>query len=808
MKSSKMNLAVSAITLAVQGALAAMAMVSVAAHAEDDEVAALINPTNFVQLGVGGVSTKSNKFGEYNGLYKDDAFVVGNFGVKGGNAYGQGDGTMRWSANGEDLGTTSRSVDASVSDQGLWSIGIGYDELRHYTTTNYQTPYQGTMGGNNFVLPANFGVIKSNASNTGASGTNTLVGARSLSATQLGDFQTVDVYTQRENTSFNAGYDLNRNWNFRFDFNHLEQSGAKLTGSGTDPGAAPAGTLFGGISTWGKEAPIILMTPTHYQTDTFTASVNWMGENAHATVGYFGSLFHDDNNGITWSNPFQTTNATGSTAISPLPTSTMSTPPSNQFHQLNLTGGYSFSPATKLAGGLSYGVNTQNDSFGGTYTPTFAINLPNSSLDGKVVMVHADAKLTNQTTKDLTLTAGFKYNERDNQTASNLYTFYDEGNAKREAWSAPMSNRKTQAELAADYRLTNTQKLHLGYEYEYIERWCDHSPSVDQIIAAGLASGQFTGATSTALRAYYALGGSSCAQVPDSSEHRLVANYRIKPNDDLSLNAGYTYSDRNATVNASFYNPMQSVTEGFENRGYVAFFQGSRRENMLKGGANWQATEKLSFGATAKYRYDEYYGSDYGVDHGEQYSLNLDATYAYSENSTVSTFASYQARNRELNTLNGRTYIATSATNPWSNKLTDDDVTVGINGKQKALFGGRLDLNEDLTYSLANTKYNTTVDFVSTGCSTTVAANTSNQACGSPSTIKSELWQLKLSANYHVDKASSVVLGYTYQHLKSSDYYYNAYQYPNNFTTGLPTNQQAPNYSADMAYVAYQYSFR
>jgi MtrB/PioB family decaheme-associated outer membrane protein len=806
MKSSKRSLAVSAIALAVQGALAAMAVGSVVAHAEDDEVAALINPTNFIQFGVGGVSTNSNKFGEYNGLHNDDAFVVGNFGIKGGNAFGQGDGTMRWSANGQDLGTTSRSIDASISDQGLWSIGIGYDQLRHYTTTNYQTPYVGEMGGNNFVLPSNFGVINTTKSATGASGGATLIGARSLTATQLGDFNTVDVYSQRENTTFNAGYDFSRNWNFRFDYNHLEQTGAKLTGSGTDPGTARTGA-FGGISTWKGEQPITLMTPTQYKTDTFTASVNWTGEKAHATIGYFGSLFHDDYSGITWSNPFQSTNATGSTAISTLPTSTMSTPPSNQFHQLNLTGGYTINQTTKLAGGFSYGVNTQNDSFAGTYTPGFATP-PSNSLDGKVVMVHADAKLTNQATKDLTLTAAFKYNERDNQTSSQLYTFYDEGNKLREAWSAPMSNRKTQAELAADYRLTSTQKMHLGYEFEYIERWCDHSPSVDQIVAAATASGQFTAGNLTALRAYYAMGGVSCAQVPDSSEHRLVANYRIKPNDDLSLNAGYTYSDRNATVNASFYNPMQSVTEAFENRGYTAFFQGSRRENMLKSGVNWQATEKLSFGATAKYRYDEYYGSDYGVDHGEQYSLNLDATYAYSENSTVSTFASYQARNRDLNTLNGRTYIATSATNPWSNKLNDDDVTVGINGKQKALLGGRLELNEDLTYSLANTKYNTTVNYASTTCIGTTAAATSNLGCGSPSTIRSELWQLKLSGNYHVDKASSVVLGYTYQHLKSSDYYYNAYQYPYNYTSGLSTNQQAPNYSASMVFVAYQYSFQ
>jgi hypothetical protein len=51
-------------------------------------------------------------------------------------------------------------------------------------------------------------------------------------------------------------------------------------------------------------------------------------------------------------------------------------------------------------------------------------------------------------------------------------------------------------------------------------------------------------------------------------------------------------------------------------------------------------------------------------------------------------------------------------------------------------------------------------------------------------------------------------MGYIYQHLKASDYFFNAYQYPYGFTTSLPTNQQAPNYRVNAVYAAYQYSFR
>jgi MtrB/PioB family decaheme-associated outer membrane protein len=806
MKASRKNLSVKLVALAVQGAVAALATMPMMAAAEDDDVAALTNPTNVVEIGVGGVSKDSTKFGEYNGLNKNDPYVVGNLGVRGGDAYGQGEGTLRWSVNGQDLGTTSRSLDASVSNQGQWDIGIGFDQLRHYTTTNFQTPYVGSMGGNTFSLPANFGLVNTSKSSTGTSGGATLLGGRSLTATQLGDFQTQDVYSQRENTKFAAGYNLDRNWNFRFDFNRLDQSGAKLISSGTDPATAVTG-LFAGIGTWRGEAPVILMNPTSYQTDTFTAAANWSNEHGHATVGYFGSLFHDDYSGITWSNPFQTTSATGTILAQGMPTSTMSTPPSNQFHQLNLNGGYSLTQTTKLAGGFSYARNLQNDSFSGTYTPGYASNLPGNSLNGKVAMTHADAKLTNLAAKNLTLVAAFKYNERDNQTASNLYTYRDLGNEERQAWSTPMSNRKSQVEVAADYRMTDTQKLHVGYEYEKVSRWCDHSPSLDQIVAAMTASG-FTAANIAAAQAYYA-GGASCVQVPDSSENRLVANYRLQATDTINLNAGYSHGDRKATINRGFYNPMQSVTEGFENPGFVAFFEGSRREDQVKVGVNWQVLERLSFGLSGKYRKDDYYDASYGVGSGTVSSASFDTAYSYSENSSVSAYATWQWRSRELNTESGRIPVAnTASAGPWTNHLGDNDVTVGLNGKQKGLVGAHLDLSEDLTYSLSQSNYNTTVPYASTGCIGTSATATSNQACGSAPTINSRLWQLKVTGNYHIDKASSIAMGYIYQHLKASDYFYNAYQYPYGFTTSLPTNQQAPNYRVNAVYAAYQYSFR
>ncbi len=163
MKTSHKQFPVRTLTFAVQGALVAMFALPLAAMADSAaEVAALTQPTNTIEIGIQNASKDSAKFGEYNGLDKKGVTGIGNFSLRGGDAYGSqagGQGTMRYEFSGSDLGTTSREVSGSVSDQGKWTIGASYDQLRHNFTDSYQTPYQGSMGGNSFTLPETFGGI-------------------------------------------------------------------------------------------------------------------------------------------------------------------------------------------------------------------------------------------------------------------------------------------------------------------------------------------------------------------------------------------------------------------------------------------------------------------------------------------------------------------------------------------------------------------------------------------------------------------------------------------------------------------------
>ena len=795
MKTNPMIPRLRTLPLALQAALLVSLGLPQAGRAQSEDVLALTQPVSTLEVGVSNMPISSAKFGQYNGINKEGVYPIANVNIRGGDAYTQEGGTYRWQFRANDLGTTSREFNANVTNQGLWSLGIGYDALQHNFSDTYQTPYNGTNGGNTFTLPANFGL----ANNTDA-----------LTAAQKIALHNLDVSTTRQNTSLNAVYNLNARWDFKVDFNHLDQSGAKLMSFGS------AG--IGGAS---GEVVSILPNPTNYQTDTLNLAANWTGDQANMTLSYFGSYFKEGSDRVI----FQTYQ--GASALQ-----TMSTMPSNDFHQLSLAGGYKFSPRTKLTGSLSYGRNTQNDPFvvdSAMYiTGNTAPGNAKTSLDGLVVNTHADLKLTDQTTRDLLLSAGIKYDQRDNQTVSDIYNFNAiSGSANNAAFypNTPLSNRKTVTEFAGDYRIDKSQRVNLAYTREDVKRWCNN-------YAVGTANN-----LSTTLVTAYPAGvvnypaGTNCVVATDSADDKVSANYRVKAREDLNLNLGYSFSDRktNSDPNAiaafistnGNLNPTVASAllvrgqNGGDFRGFYPYFDASRQEQLLKLGATLQASEQLSFGASAKYT-DDKYDSTYGVQAGGGWSANLDSTYNYSENGAFSAYITQQHRQRDMtNQQNvaasaaGANKINVPANSSWTNSLRDDDTTIGLNLKQDGLAGGKLELLGDVSYSSGGTNYATALNYAGKSSDATPAYcySSSILSCGALPDIASEVITLKVTGIYKVDKKSSVAVGYMYQLMHSTDYYYNGLQYGATPNTLMPTNQSANNYTANLFSVSYVYNF-
>ena len=779
---SKFNLRLSAISIGV------IALFSVSsAMADDEEIKALTQPKSSVQVEAISVDQNSAKFGEYNGLYgnKSGAYPNGALNVRGGGAYTnneQGD-TTRWSVTGDNLGLTSRSANASISDQGSWGVGVNFDQLQHNISNSFQTPYQGSMGGNSFTLPTNL--------------LNQNINTRTI---MQSDLSTMNISSTRYNTTFNGSAIVDKNLNFTFEYNNLTQTGAKLQAT---MGATAPGTNGGMNNAANSSAIAILPVPTNYQTDTLTLAANWKGDNSHLTASYFGSFFKNTNSNFQFQ-AFETTTAqTASTPANPM--QTYSVAPSNAFNQLNLAGGYDFTQKTKLTSNLSAGQNTQNQGFAGTYDVGMMYGgaIPAASMNGIVNTTHADVKVTDQSVKDLTLTALAKFDERDNLSQSNLYNSYSPSTKYSTTPNTPMSIKQTQISFGGDYRITKDQKFNLTLANNNVNRWCNQYGTT-------APSSLVTPVNSSAL--FY--NSSSCVSATSSNENKADALYKLKVSDDVNLKVGAGYSNRKTAWDQNAYIALPGTSTsigaggGWVNSGnvpgYYPFFEASRKQYIGKASADWQATDQLSFTLGGKYTSDLYPDSTYGVTNGYAWSLNFDSTFAYSEDGTLSAYATQQNMQRNLSSTNStsNTTAPTSANYPWANSLQTNTTTLGLGAKHKGLVDGKVSLSADLTYSIANSTYNTTSN--STGCAATAPVTSS---CGMLPGIQNNMAAIKFGGTYQVDKSSKIGLMYWYQHLYSNDYYYNGYQSGYVPTGVMPTNQSNPSYSVNVLMANYTYTF-
>jgi MtrB/PioB family decaheme-associated outer membrane protein len=683
MKINKRCFAVSASVVALQGMLASWVIVSSAQAAEgDDPARQLTQPTNKIEFGGGYVSDDSFKFGQYNGLFNKGLYGILNIDVRSADAL-DSESAIRWRINATDLGLDTRKVAAEVGQQGKFRINVGFDEFRSNRSDTYQTPYLGA-GTNNLVLPAGWlvpVVPQVNATSGNFRGLDPIAGlaaslvngiatpptaaqqatVNKIIAADVPAFKNVDIGTTRKKYDGGFSYQIDPRWEFKVSASHEDKDGTKLMNMLS---------LANGTST------VTLPDLINQSTDQYNVSFNYTGEQAFLQAAYYGSIFRNHVDSMNWQDPF-------------LPTLTahMSTAPSNEFHQITLTGGYHFSPTTKLVMFGSYARNTQNDQFQAD-PGNSPLGLPVSSLDGLVVTKAFNAKLTSKPMTGLNLTAAYKYDDRDNRTPVNTYMFYDAGEPKSGASpfngplglpagtlgsniniyaNRPYSKRLNQFNLDADYAVAKGQALKVGYDYQKIDRSCPGS-------------------------------WINCADAPETRESTGRIEWRMNVVEDLSGRLSYAYSQRKVDYDENawlalvpmanvvptgatqsvlaFLNqsglggfgavapwvPLQPGNLGLffpNNSSLVQSFYGSRNDiheligmrrfafadrdrNKARAAVTWQASDKLSLQGGLDYNKDDYTHSVFGLTSSESWALNLDGTFAVTDAFSANAFYTYE----------------------------------------------------------------------------------------------------------------------------------------------------------------------
>ena len=884
MRKSKLNFLTRTSIAAVRGALLTMSMLAAAGAAEpaapNPAVAELTQQSSSVEVGVGYVGSDSFKFGEYNGLGSQGAYGIGNFDLRGGGSYDSGNPT-RWRVRGSDLGLDTRDLSAEYGRQGSFRINFGYDELRRNRSDSYQTPYQGA-GSSSLTLPSNWAVpvvprinpatangrglspavAQSSAIVAGvptAPSAANLAASNALIAADVPAFHDVELGTKRKRSDLGFSYILDNRWEFKAGFRHEDKQGLKPMSTNTRQ--------------TGADIAAVIPDLIDQATDQVDLGFHFSGARSFVQMGYYGSFFKNHVNGMTWQN--------WATLAAPN-ANTISSAPSNQFHQLNFTGGYDFAPATRLAVDAAFGRSTQNDAF---LTNATTPVVPASSAQALVVSKSLNLKLTGRPAARLQLSGAYKFDERDNRTPVNTYQFSDNNQpvaplpsaaapsfpgvvvAQNANANQPYSKRVHKFDLDADYRLVKGQFLKAGYDFQKTDRWCAGS-WID------------------------------CADAATTKENTLRLEYRNSVVDNLSGRAGFEHARRtvgnynenaflslvpyanvspagapggataystmvayglngwgpNAGLNPAapagsalaYFFPNNNALDNtrYANENRISELPGMRRYNMadrtrdkLRTALNWQASEQWGLQAGVNIQKDDYDHSVYGLQESRGWSLNLDASYQANEDLSISAFYSFEDQHAKSA---GNTYTANSAaTNVgtftaiaggcyadiatrnlnnkidpcenWSADLHDRIDTLGIAFKHKDLMSGKLQLSGDLSLTRARS------DAAFGGGS---YINNPLAVAGAPAgtiaayyipvaplpTVTTRTLDLRLVADYAMDKRHSVRFGYLYSRLRSVDWAYDGMQY-GGLTQMLPSNEQSPNYSVHAVGIAYVFRF-
>ena len=694
---------------AARGALIAMTFLALPGIAAAQDPAPQTDPMSTIDLGLGPVSQGSYKAGEFNGLQKSGAFLVGNLDLR---SHAKFDSTsaLRWRIKGVDLGLETRSLTAQIGVQGKYRFRFGFDGLRRNRSDTYQTPYDGAGASNVLTLPGAWLVptvaasggtnavsarglvraigdspfLSTAAANLGALVSPTAAQTSLVDAAANADrplFRNVNLSTTR--TKFDAGFNyiFDSRWTFDATFRPEHKDGYK-----------PMGTVS--RNTGGDISTVI---PDRIDTDTNQISVGlaFKGKKSFAQAGYYGSFFTNHVPFMSWQNW---------AALPGVPNAnTISSTPSNDFNQVSATAGLNMSPTTRLIATGSFARNTQNV---GIFTDTSTPVVPVSSLHGLVVTSAFDAKLTTRPVKKLALSARYKYDDRDNRTPVQVFQYADAneplpaapnanfpagpGNpygavvAQNANANRPYSKKLNQVEFEADYAVAKRQWLKGSYGFEKIDDTCPGS-------------------------------WINCADAPITNEHTLRAEWRANIGEDLTARVSYAHSARRAptydenaflalvpyanvspaaatggvtafsfmaannwtgwgpplgftttTGNMNLFFPSNNALANamYVNNNRISELPGMRRyyvadrdRNKVRTLLNWQATDQLSFQSGVDVNNDVYPASTYGVKDSKSWAWDFDGTYAVSDASSVNVFYTYD---HQRSMTAGNTYTANS----------------------------------------------------------------------------------------------------------------------------------------------------
>lgn len=667
-----------ALCLAVAAACAGSAWAD-----EDEEVQRLVKPESSFTLGTGHVSGDNQRFGVYNGLSKEGTYGIGSFSV-----IKRDDATGTWfRAQGRNLGLSTAELRMEHERQGAWRYFVEFDETVRNTPYTVFSRLQG-QGGNNQTLP------------------NTPPAATRATA-QLPDFK-----VERLGSKLGFSHYFNPELEFSVLFQNVEKKGERLFGRGS-------GT-----------SQEFLAEPINSVTRQLDVVLNYTGDKLQLAGGYYGSWYLNANNQL---------NVNGGDAMlrlsqapfPSLPFSIMALPPDNFAHQLHLAGGYQFTDKTRGNFKVAYSHAGQMDSFPAVSAPNNGSGMPTGGLNasgrtdlgGRVDTTLVQGGITSRLTKELSVLANLRYEDRDDNTS--IARYIRPANASTSGYNEPRSLKNLSGKVEATYRLPMGFRVTGGLDAEQKQR------TVDGVRVVGYR--EQTDEVSTRLEVGRSISETINGSVAYIHSERTGSAFR-------TLQA-WNPATNNFVAGSSYSNRVQPI--------YMA----DRSRDKIRVFADWNPGESVNLQFAIEQSQDQYgVGRDtlnIGPRSGDARLYSVDATWTVTDNWKVNGWFSRSQTNMKQASGNN------TATQPYYTASLGnyvDSVGVGVRGKVT----GSIDVGADAMVSSDVSRY-------------VLGRN----AAASIPDIKYDQTTLKFFGRYALNKDTKVRLDYVFDQRKIKDWTWN-----------------------------------
>ena len=672
--------------------------------ADSDPLKELSKPRSVVNIGAGQLFNDNARFGQYTGLRNEGPYGIFNVDIA--KRY---DDTGTWfKLLGRNLGFQNRDVRFEHSKQGKWGYVIDYSQTPRYEPFTVNTAVTG-IGTTDPHIP---------------------------STRTMGD--PAQLSTERQSIGFSFNQFLPGNLEFHLHFRNEEKDGERIFGRGNRLGEPRLSGFDGRPSPRAVGGYEFIPEPINSTIRIFGASLDYAGKDLQLSGGYYGTMYNNKNALLT-----PTGGSTVGGIFSPSQYAPIALAPDNESHQGFLSGGYSFTPATRGTFKVAYTRATQTDSFSPGLLTAPGIG---ANLGGRIDTVLAQTGLTARPLQKLSINTNFRFEDRDDKTPVRFYnpmaTFHDLNERTWNGLNNPRSFRTITSKFEANYALPHNFRLIGGIDYEHRDR---------------------TGtATNTGHRFR-------------TDELFYRAELRRSLSDTITGTISYIHSDRfgssfltNTTGSgAPFFNLIAPSNLADRSRDKVRFM------------ANWDPIDSLSIQVAIDESIDDYGqrpGSGLGLRKGSARNYSLDATYIFSERLQATAWFS---RNE--------THIDQASRNPitdngireiWGANLHNIGTSVGMEVTAKPT--DKLETGANFMFSDYTDKFNQKVTLEP---QVNIVPNLSTQYSS-----------LRLFARYDIRKNLGVRLDYILDHFKTNEWTWTGWRYTDG-TTLTQNNNQMVNFA-------------